>query len=137
MAEWVPLRVWNDARGQWISEFINIKSTAQPATGWRATNVGTPDWSRMRTVEIHADTWDTGFSLWFDAVGFDVAEDFNGDFRLDITDVDALVVAIASGSHPAMFDLTGDQLVNRHDLDAWLIFAGTSNLGVGRRYLFR
>ncbi len=131
-----PYALWNDARGQWISETIDIKSSAQPDTGWRATQIGTPDWSRMRTVEIHADTWDSGFALWFDAVGFDAAEDFNGDFQLDAADVDALVAAIAAGNHPAMFDLTADQLVDGEDLDAWLMFAGASNLGIGRRYLF-
>ncbi|MEX2316831.1 MAG: hypothetical protein WD669_06755 [Pirellulales bacterium] len=68
----VPYPIWNDARGAWLAQTIAIKSGAQPATGWRGTAIGTPDWSRMRTVEIHADTWDSGFSLWFDRVGFNL-----------------------------------------------------------------
>ena len=67
-----PNAVWNAARGVWRSHSIAIKSTAQPSTGWRVANIGTPDWSRMRTVEIHADTWDAGFKLWFDRMGFNL-----------------------------------------------------------------
>ena len=64
--------LWNNAIGQWLSQVILIKSTAQPSTGWRGTAIGTPDWSRMSTVEIHADTWDFGFTMWFDRVGFNL-----------------------------------------------------------------
>jgi hypothetical protein len=67
-----PYPLWNNAIGTWRSQVIFIKSTAQPATGWRGTAFGTPDWSRMRTVEIHADTWDAGFTLWFDRMGFNL-----------------------------------------------------------------
>jgi hypothetical protein len=62
----------NDARGQWLSQQVDLKSGATPATGWRRTAVGTPDWAHMRTVELHADTWEFGFALWYDRVGFDL-----------------------------------------------------------------
>jgi hypothetical protein len=86
-----PYPLWNTAIGAWRSQVISIKSTAQPATGWRGTAIGTPDWSRMTTVEIHADTWDAGFSLWFDRMGFNLPAAgasvslANGDlFRKDV-----------------------------------------------------
>lgn len=70
-----PYPLWNDSIGSWLSQIISIKSTAQPATGWRSTAIGSPDWSRMTTVEIHADTWDAGFTLWFDRMGFSLLSD--------------------------------------------------------------
>jgi hypothetical protein len=102
--------LWSDARGQWISETIPIKSTAQPATGWRGAANGTPDWTRMRTVEIHADTWDHGFTLWFDRVGFNlpvVEGDFDGDLTVDAADIDRLVQATNEPYNP-LFDLNDD-----------------------------
>jgi subtilisin-like proprotein convertase family protein len=50
--------------------------------------------------------------------------DFNGDQSLDCTDVNALVVIIAAGSHVPEFDLTNDGLVTSMDLDRWLVLAG-------------
>jgi hypothetical protein len=67
-----PYPLWNDAIGAWLSQTIVIKSAAQPSTGWRGTPIGTPDWSRMSTVEVHADTWDFGFTMWFDRTGFNL-----------------------------------------------------------------
>jgi hypothetical protein len=84
-----PHVLWNDALGRWLPVSIDIKSTTQPATGWRGTAKGTPDWSRMRTVEIHADTWDAGFTLWFDRMGFNlpvVQGDYNGNQSVDAAD---------------------------------------------------
>ena len=128
-----PYPLWNDALGTWLSQSIPIKSTAQPATGWRGTAIGTPDWSRMRTVEIHADTWDSGFTLWFDRVGFNLpAGDFNLDARLDAADVPAMLRALAnlkayqSDNKLADYDLlavgdvSGDGFVRNDDLQALL-----------------
>jgi hypothetical protein len=50
--------------------------------------------------------------------------DLNVDGHVDTTDVDALVVAIASQSHGAAFDLTDDGLVDEDDLTEWLLRAG-------------
>jgi hypothetical protein len=130
-----PYPLWNDARGQWLPIEIDVKNTAQPNTGWRGQAQGTPDWSRMRTVEVHADTWDQGFSMWFDRFGFNMPEDFNSDGNLDTQDINALVAEIARRNHAPSFDLNGDQLVDLLDLDAWLEYAGDANLGLGRVYL--
>lgn len=64
--------LWNDAIGQWLAVQIPITSVAAPDTGWRRSSSGTPDWSHIRAVEIHADTWDSGFTLWLDEMGFDL-----------------------------------------------------------------
>ena len=50
-------------------------------------------------------------------------------------DVDALVNDIASQSNTLSFDLTGDDIVDGDDLEAWLLEAGEANLGPGQAYL--
>ena len=61
--------------------------------------------------------------------------DFNDDGIYDFHDIDALVSKIASGTHAAGFDLTGDGLVDLDDRDAWLSEAGLLNLPSGNPYL--
>ncbi len=61
--------------------------------------------------------------------------DFNRDGSLDCQDVDALVEVIASETHAADFDLTGDSLVDHADLTQWLALAGSANLASGNAYL--
>ena len=63
------------------------------------------------------------------------AVDFNTDGLVDCADIDALVAAIADGSHTTDFDLTGDGLVDGDDLSMWLADAGDINLGSGAAYL--
>jgi glucose/arabinose dehydrogenase len=61
--------------------------------------------------------------------------DFNDDHLLTVADIDALVAAIAGGSHPLLFDMTGDGLVNLADRDLWLAVAGAFNLPSQNPYL--
>ncbi len=62
--------------------------------------------------------------------------DFDGNVQCDIDDLDALVMAISSGSSDPQFDLTNDGLVNLDDRDAWLVQAGAENLASGNAYLW-
>ena len=59
--------------------------------------------------------------------------DFDGD--VDTDDIDALADVIISERHFPEFEITGDGLVTREDLDAWLVLAGAANLGPGQAYL--
>ncbi len=61
--------------------------------------------------------------------------DFNGDGQLDCADADALTAAIVAADNPPAFDLTGDAVVNRADLDVWLALAGNENLASGESYV--
>jgi hypothetical protein len=61
--------------------------------------------------------------------------DFNSDGLLDCTDIDALVGEIAAGTNDLTFDLTGDNLVDLADRDAWLAAGGAVNLPSGNPYL--
>ncbi len=61
--------------------------------------------------------------------------DFDSDGMFDADDIDALVAAIASGTHSSEFDLTSDGNVDLADRDAWLVLAGAANLPSGNAYL--
>ncbi len=65
--EWVPNdEVLNQAVGQWMEFTIPILGDAT----WTRTENGTPDLTDIHYVEIHADTWDCGFTLWIDGLRF-------------------------------------------------------------------
>ncbi len=60
--------ILNDARDQWLKLRI-------PLAGddiWSVTTIGNPDLTNVNYIEIHADTWDAGFTLWFDGLSFDI-----------------------------------------------------------------
>ena len=60
--------------------------------------------------------------------------DFNEDGVCDVSDLDALVAALATGINDATYDLTGDGLVDLADRDQWLVDAGALNLPSGNAY---
>lgn len=66
-----PFDVFNANRGQWAD--LKIPLNPDPdlfVDGWHREDHGTPDFSSIRFVDIHADTWDYGFELWVDNVRF-------------------------------------------------------------------
>jgi hypothetical protein len=85
-----PANLLNDARNQWRSYQIPLNAPPNTMNGWRRTTVGTPSLSDIQHLEIHADTWDFGFTLWADGVGFDLPwpGDFDHDGDVDTPDVD-------------------------------------------------
>jgi hypothetical protein len=62
----------NDARGVWKSYTVPLNASATQTNGWRRTIVGNPRMDHIASLEFHADTWDFGFTLWYDRVGFDI-----------------------------------------------------------------
>lgn len=60
----------NQANNRWLSVEIPLDAGAGVQNGWRRTAFGTPDLARINSLEVHADTWDYGFSLWLDGVTF-------------------------------------------------------------------
>ncbi len=53
--------------------------------------------------------------------GAGVPGDFNQDTRVDSLDIDLLLAAVNAGQHADGFDLTGDGLVDRSDLDRLIL----------------
>ena len=66
-----PATPLNGAVGEWSEFTIPLDPPLEP-TGWRRTTVGSPGFDHIGSVEFHADTWDSGFTLWLDGVGFDL-----------------------------------------------------------------
>lgn len=61
--------------------------------------------------------------------------DFDGNGLYECTDIDLLIEQIIAGSNDPTFDLTGDNLVDVTDRDAWLSEAGAAQLSSGNSYL--
>ncbi len=65
-----PFPLLNDSLNMWRSYAIPLNASSTTTDGWRRTSQGTPDLTRIQYVEIHADTWGAGFTLWVDGLGF-------------------------------------------------------------------
>ena len=60
--------------------------------------------------------------------------DFDGDFDVDVDDIDALVNEIVAGNDSGLFDLTGDSILDGQDLEQWRATAAEEN-GFAAPYL--
>ncbi len=56
--------ILNEARNQW--RYLSIPFSGNAS--WARTVVGAPSLASIDYIEIHADTWDAGFTLWFDGL---------------------------------------------------------------------
>ena len=113
--------ILNQAIGQWAEFVIPLAGS----TDWARTVSGSPSIDDIRGIELHADTWGAGFTVWWDGLRFDpavCAADFNADGATDTRDVIAYLSAWAARLDRA--DLTGDGVVDTRDvlafLDAWV-----------------
>ncbi len=82
----------NDARGTGAQVTLPLAGDAT----WTRTTVGTPRLAGSNYLEIHADTWGAGFTLWLDNVRFDppiepLAGDVNYDGTVDLPDLAILL----------------------------------------------
>lgn len=59
----IPL---NNAIDQWYEVLMPITGDAN----WQVTTIGSPNLNNINYLEVHTDTWDFGFDLWFDGMGF-------------------------------------------------------------------
>lgn len=110
---------------EWTPFAIPLRADSSIMSGWRRTNLGVPDMANITSVEIHADTWGSGFTLWVDNLHFDLLApalpgDLNADGRVGSADLD--VVRGNWGAFVATGDLlagdpSGDGLVGSADLD--------------------
>ncbi|MGI9023252.1 MAG: hypothetical protein ACR2HV_08505 [Acidimicrobiales bacterium] len=48
---------------------------------WVRTKVGTPSLSDVTRIEIHQDTWDFGFTIWYDGIDFVQLRDLTTTIR--------------------------------------------------------
>jgi hypothetical protein len=76
------------------------------------------DWNRDGRLDLvgYAQNPDTYFVLQGILPG-----DFDDSGRRDVNDLDALIDALVAGQQNSAFDLTGDGVVDREDLQSWVI----------------
>ena len=66
--EWIPNDdVLNQALGQWVEVVVPIAGDGT----WTRNAYGAPSLANVRFVQINADTWGCGFTLWVDGLRFD------------------------------------------------------------------
>lgn len=88
---------------------------------WKRTVVGSPTLSDIDQIEIHADTWDAGFIIYFDGLHFETI-----DQTLPIVSVtEPAGSSIVSGIVPIKVEATDDSVVNRVDYYIDNIYFGT------------
>ena len=87
-----------------------------PATMGGTDQTGGP---RVNNGRVDMGSVETGMSS--------VTGDFNNDGNWDCADINALTAETAAGTNNAMFDMTGDGLVNATDIAEWLIVGGAMN----------
>lgn len=125
--QWTPSwDILNTAIGQWREFVIPIGGDAT----WTRTAFGTPSFSQMNYLQIHADTWGSGFTLWFDGVRFapnpePSAGDMNCDTQVDMSDVPLFVTALIepaefTGCDLDLADISGDGTLDGRDLQGFV-----------------
>jgi hypothetical protein len=122
--EWRPYwDILNLAIGQWVEFTIPIGGDAT----WSRTIHGTPAFDDINYIEIHADTWGAGFTLWMDDLRFDpplppIPGDLDYDGDVDLSDLAQLLAnyRTLSGATYTDGDIDGDGDVDLSDLAALL-----------------
>lgn len=119
--DYIELRPTQDLLNQAIDQWIQLEIPVDGDARWTRTVQGSPEITRVRGIEIHADTWGAGFTAWFDGLRFDppvCAADFNADGAIDTRDVVAFLNAFAAEEPRA--DINADGLVDTRDVVAML-----------------
>jgi hypothetical protein len=124
----------NDAINNWL--FIDVPLTGNAS--WTRTETGSPNISQIKSIDIHADTWGSGFALTIDGLRFapypGAVGDINCDGQVDFFDIDSFVVALGGeapylAAYPdcwwrsADADCDGD--VDFFDIDPFVACLGT------------
>lgn len=107
----------NQAIGKWAEFVIPIAGNAD----WARTVGGSPDITDIRALELHADTWGAGFTVWWDGLSFDppvCAADYNADGAIDTRDVIAFLNDWSN--HVPRADINGDATIDTRDVVAFL-----------------
>ncbi len=121
--------VLNTAIGRWRRFDIPLAGGG----GWQRTVSGSPDLTAIHAIEIHADTWGAGFTLWIDGLTFDPRPcpgDVNLDGQIDLADLATLLSHFGlTAVEPADGDLDHDGDVDLRDLADLLAAFGTSCSG--------
>ena len=121
--------ILNEALNQWRAHEVPLDAPQTTLDGWRRFDTGSVDLDHIASVEFHADTWGSGFTLWYDGVGFSpdptLPGDANGDGVVNVSDLGILATNYGTGDaqwHDG--DFTGDNLVDVSDLGILATYYG-------------
>jgi hypothetical protein len=94
--QWTPSwDILNLAEDQWYEFAVPIAGNAT----WTRTTFGSPNLAQINYLEVHADTWDAGFTLWLDGVCLTpqphLAGDVNCDGTIDFGDINPFVLLLS------------------------------------------
>jgi len=119
-----PVDKLDETLNTWRTYAIPLNAPAPPTNGWGRTASGSPDLANIQYIEIHADTWGAGFTLWVDGLSFTPRPfchgDGNRDCRIDLRDFAELqecfgVGGSLGGTVCEIYDFTGDDAVTVDD----------------------
>jgi hypothetical protein len=95
--QWTPSwDILNLAEDQWHEFIVPIAGNGT----WTRSTFGTPSLAQINYVEIHADTWGAGFTLWLDGLHLEPqphrAGDLNCDGTVDFADINPFVLLLSN-----------------------------------------
>jgi len=117
----IELRSTSDELNQAIGSWHEFEIPLAGGPAWQRTVSGNPDITDIRALELHADTWGAGFTVWWDGLRFDppvCAADFNADGSIDTRDVISYLNAWSAREPRA--DINADGGVDSRDVIAFL-----------------
>ncbi len=80
----------NQTNYQWALATIELNPEFTD-DGWNRSEFGSPNMAAIKYIEIHADTWDSGFKLWVDGIYFNWEDfkycDISTDDTINIDDL--------------------------------------------------
>ena len=127
--QWNPSsELLNSAVDRWVELSVPLTGSSL----WTRSTSGTPTLEEIHYIEIHADTWGAGFTLWFDDLRFDppleaILGDVNYDNRVNLSDLQILLAnyGTLSGAQWTDGDMNEDGAVDLSDLQMLLSAYGT------------
>ncbi len=108
--------ILNEARGRWREFYVPLSGNSI----WQRTVYGNVSLTNIQSIEIHADTWEYGFTLWLDGVQFDpplrCPGDADGNSCVDDADLLRVLFAFGASGGNLPEDLNRDGVVDDADL---------------------
>jgi hypothetical protein len=122
----------NSALGEWHEFTVPLQAGGAVNDGWRRTVSGAPSFDHIASLEFHADTWGSGFKLWYDAVGFDLPTAQTIDFAAlaarTYGEAPFALAATATSGLPVSYASSAEAVATVSGTTVTIIGAGTTTI---------